>query len=382
MKILMLNDNLVKGGRERRLLELLKGLSDYPHIQCELVIFSNRIAYPEVHEMGIPLHIVERKPSKDPRVFFRLFRICCKFKPDIIHSWSSMASIYALPSVKMLGIKLLNAMIMDGRTNLGWTDAHWMRARLTFPFSDAVLANSRIGLRSYEAPSNRSHCLHNGFDFNRVARLEPALKVREQFGIRTPYVVGMVGAFEERKDFPLYLDAAMEILNERDDVTFMAIGDGSQLPDCRERVPQAFKNHIIFTGNQHHVESIINIFDIGVLVTNRAKGYQEGISNVILEYMALGKPVVAYQDGGTPEIVVEGETGLLVQEAKASVWARKIKTLIDDPQLAISMGAAGKQRVKEHFNLEKMTSAYFDLYRRLLLYITLFWGHLEILIDL
>ncbi|PTM15081.1 MAG: hypothetical protein DA408_00230 [Bacteroidetes bacterium] len=365
MKIMMLNDNLVKGGRERRLLELLKGLAQYPEVTCELVIFSDKIAYQEVYDLGIPLHILERKPAKDPRVFFRLYQLCRKFQPDIIHSWGSMTSVYAIPAAKMLGIKLLNAMVADAPQNQGWRDTHWLRGRLTFPFSDAVLGNSRAGLQAYGAPRFKSHCFHNGFDFKRIARLKPATEVRTQFGIETPLVVGMVGAVEDRKDYTLFVEVAKAVLQVRDDVSFVAVGDGKNLAACRARIPAAYQNRIIFTGNQNEVESIINTFDIGVLMTNQS-AHGEGISNAIMEYMALGKPVVATWGGGTPEIVTEGETGYLIREATTTAWADKLIYLFDHPALAARMGAAGRLRIQHFFNLEQMTSSYFQLYQRLL----------------
>ena len=81
MKILFLIDSLIKGGRERRLIELIKGLHGIPDFQTELILFRNVIDYPEIHALGIPLHILERKPKKDPRVFYRLYKICRRFEP-------------------------------------------------------------------------------------------------------------------------------------------------------------------------------------------------------------------------------------------------------------------------------------------------------------
>lgn len=365
MRVMMLIDSLVKGGRERRMLELLKGLSQYPQIQCEIVVFSKKIVYEEVYDLGLPIHILERQPEKDPRVFYRLYRLCRRFRPDILHTWGSMSSVYAVPTAKMLGIKLLNAQITNATDDLGWSDVNWFRARLTFPFSDAVLANSYAGLKAYNAPETKSYCLHNGFDFKRISHLKPASEIRKQFGITTPYVVGMVGAFEDRKDYPLYIDTALNIVQEREDVSFLAIGDGKHFEACRARVPEAQGDQIIFTGVQNEVESIIDLFDIGVLVTNQTV-HGEGISNAIMEYMALGKPVIASRGGGTSEIVIEGQTGLLIDEPTVDIWTQALTTLLDDPDRAEKMGAAGKERVLHDFNLEKMIDAYVALYEHLL----------------
>ena len=115
----MVIDNLMRGGRERRLVELLKGLLKTEDIHIELVILSRKIEYKEVFDLGLPIHILERKPKKDPRVFFRLFQICKRFAPNIIHSWGLMSSIYAIPTAKLLRAKFINANIYDAPQGLG-----------------------------------------------------------------------------------------------------------------------------------------------------------------------------------------------------------------------------------------------------------------------
>jgi glycosyltransferase involved in cell wall biosynthesis len=365
MKILLITDSLAKGGKERRMLELMKGLRAYPDVSYELVLFSQRIDYPEVHDMGIPVHILERKPKKDPRVFSRFYRLCQQLRPDVIHSWGSMPSIYAVPAAKLLGIKLINAMIADAPAGMGLSDGRYLRGKLTFPFSDLVLGNSEAGLASYDAPANRSQCVYNGFDFRRVERLIAPKDIRARLGITTAHVVGMIGAFEDRKDYASYLQAAMQVVKERDDVTFLAVGDGKNKAACEALVPAAWRSRIVFTGLQSDVESIIRTFTLGVLATNHTK-HGEGISNAILEYMALGKPVVATIGGGTAEIVLHEETGLLVEPGKPDLLAQAITQLLDHPHQARHMGEASQARIERHFNLGDMTDTYYRLYHQVL----------------
>jgi len=365
MKILLITDSLAKGGKERRMLELMKGLRAYPEVSYELVIFSNRIDYPEVHDLGMPLHILERKPAKDPRVFSRFYKLCKQIKPDIIHSWGSMPSIYAMPAARMLGIKLINAMIADAPHDMSFFDPRFFRGWVTFPFSDMVLGNSKAGLASYKAPSGRSHCVYNGFDFRRIANLTDANDIRLKFDIRTPHVVGMIGAFADRKDYDTYIKSAIEVVQQRDDVTFLAIGDGKNKARTEALVPEELQSRIIFTGLQKDVESIINTFSVGVLATNHAL-HGEGISNAILEYMALGKPVVATIGGGTAEIVQDGKTGLLVEPGKPTQMAEAIIKLLEDEKMAQDMGIASRTRIEQQFNLKDMTETYFKLYHNLL----------------
>jgi glycosyltransferase involved in cell wall biosynthesis len=80
----------------------------------------------------------------------------------------------------------------------------------------------------------------------------------------------------------------------------------------------------------------------------------EGLSNALLESMAAGRPVVATRVGGTPEVVLDGETGLLVPPRSAEALARAIGTLLDDPDLARRLGEQGRRRIEERFSLERM----------------------------
>ncbi len=171
------------------------------------------------------------------------------------------------------------------------------------------MANSYAGIKAYNVSAKKSRIIHNGFNFSRITNLDPKEKIRNKFHIKTRYVIGMVGSFYYNKDYNLFLNAAMKILNTRNDISFILIGDGPDLQHCIGLVMPEYKNNILFLGRQENVESIVNIFDIGVLVTNNNVA-KEGISNSIMEYMALGKPVIASKGGGTEEIMVDNETVL------------------------------------------------------------------------
>ena len=361
MKILMLIDSLVKGGRERRLIELLKGFTKYKNLKVSVVLFSKKVEYPEIYDLSVPLYFLERKPKKDPRVFFRLYKICKKVKPDIIHSWGTMPSIYAIPSVKILGIKFINASIANAPENIGWKDSDYLRSKITYPFCNAVVGNSRAGLEAYRAPEIKSFCFYNGFDFNRVSSLEKPELIRSKYNILPGLVVGMVGAFYDRKDYKTYIEAAIKYLYTKENITFLAIGDGPNIQQFKDMVPEQFKNRILFTGMIDHVESLVNIFDIGVLST-----YTEGISNSIMEYMVLGKPVIASDGGGTKELVIDKETGFLIPQQNSDALLEKINVLANNQELRETFGKKGKERIHTFFTLDRMEKDYYDLYRKLL----------------
>lgn len=365
MKILLLIDSLVSGGRERRLIELIKGLRKFQEVQMKLVVFSDKIHYKEIYELGIPVIILKRLPKKNPVVFYRLFKICQKWKPDLIHSWGTMSAILAIPSSLVLNIKLINGNVTDAPPNMGFYHKELFRARLSFLFSSVVVGNSKAGLSAYKVPDKKAICIYNGFGFNRVSNLQDKNRVRDLFKISTSKVVGMVGGFFDRKDYDTYVKSALTILKQRTDVTFIAVGDGPNLMRCKGMIPSEYASRFVFTGVQTDVESIINIFDIGVLATN-AEVHGEGISNAILEYMAVEKSVVATIGGGTDEIVVDNVTGILIQPGSTNEMTNHLIQLLDDNDKATKMGQAGRARVFEFFSLDKMTESYFELYQNLL----------------
>lgn len=370
MKILFLIDFIQLAGKERQLIEHLKGLKKRKDIDFQLVVFSEYIRSPIVNGLNIEIYFLPRKIKKDPSVFLRLYRICRQFEPDIIHSWERMSSIYALPIAKVIGAKFINGMIRNAPPNLRAFRRARVEEKLLFAFSDIVLANSHAGLQSFNAPKRKSYYVHNGFDFSRIKGLKDPKTIREKFKIDTPCVVGMVGAFNSKKDYESYLLSAIRILRKRKDVTFVAIGDGSNargdgrrstFEKCRRLVPPEFKERIKFLGRQTNVESIVNVLDVGVLMTN-LDAHGEGISNSVMEYMALSKPIVATNGGGTSEIVVNKKTGFLVGHRNVEELSEKVEFLLDNKEIAKAMGGAGRERLSKDFNLDKMTDRYIELY--------------------
>ena len=363
-KILTVIDSFHTGGKERRLIELLKGLTKN-EVKCELIVLSKVVTYPELYDLNVKIHFVERKFKKDPTIFNKIYRIVKEAQPDLIQSWSSMMSIYTLPIAKLLRIPFVNAIIVDAPHRVKSFSQPWLRTKLTFPFSDAVVANSRAGAQSYQAPPHKSVVIHNGFDFKRADRATSEEKIRQELNITTTKVVGMVGKFQERKDYSTYLKAAMQVVNERSDVTFLAIGDGELLEACQRLVEGKDEGRIIFTGRREDVESVVNIFDVGVLTTNHIV-HGEGISNALMEYMVMGKPVIATEGGGTAELVLNDEVGYIVPPGDVNALTQKLHALLSDAALAERLGKNGKQRIHDYFNLDRMTKEYLQLYQKLL----------------
>ena len=362
MRVVHIIESLGSGGKERQLVELLKGHSKLPGLESELIIMSNEIHYNYIDKLDIPIHILTRNFRKDPGVFVRLFRLLRDRQYNILTSWGSMCSIYSLPAVLILKIKFVNGFLRDAPPKLSINDRLWIASKLTFPFSDAIVANSKAGLKAYNVPSKKSHYIYNGFDFNRIKNLQDPVHVKKMFNIDTEFVVGMVASFSERKDYNTYLTVAKTVLSKRNDVTFLAVGDGINLESCMKSVPEELKNRIILTGKIKDVESLVQVLNIGVLLSTHG----EGISNTIMEYMSLGKPVVATCCGGNEELIVDGETGYLIQIRDCNGVADRLLYLLDNASHAEKMGQMGFKRLKADFSLERMAQDFANLYQKLI----------------
>ncbi len=360
MKILFFIESLRAGGKERRILELLKGLKQYKDIELEIVLTRNEIHYEEFYDLNIPLHIIERKYlKKDPRLFFKFFQVARKINPDIIHVWGNMVAVYAVPTVWALGIPMLNNQITDATPNL-----KPLGKGMTFRMSAKIIANTEAGLKAYNAPPEKSGVIYNGFNFQRLASLRDKEEVRKQFNINTPFVVGMVATLSPYKDYATYIRAAQRILEHRNDVTFLCVGEGDA-SHLEEQVLEKNRNNILFLGKQGRVESVMNICDIGVLVTD-IRNHAEGISNALLEFMALGKPVIATNYGGSVELVQDSNTGYLIDAFSDQQLADRIDVLLTDELLRERMGGNSLSRIQNHFSIDRMVSAFYEEYQAIL----------------
>lgn len=357
MKILYVIDTLGSGGKERRLIELLKALLKRGEVEAQLVVMSDDIHYTEVFTLGIKVHKILRRTRKDLSVFGKLRNIIRDFRPDAVHCWESMTAVYLAPLCKMMKCPLINGMVTNVPLQQNMCNRHWFRARLTFPLSRAIVSNSSAGLEAYRVPLSKGVVIYNGFNFNRIKNLRSVQESRAELGICTPKVVGMVASFWQQKDYPTYYKAAQILLRKRRDTTFLAIGAGTDSEESAQMIDKDFIDYFRLLGKQSNVENLINAMDICVLAT-----FTEGTSNAILEYMALSKPVVATIGGGTAEIINDSMNGFLVNPSDPIMLADRIQTLIDDADLRRRMGLAGLNRVKEAFSIDRMVDDYIRLY--------------------
>lgn len=373
LRVLHFIDNLGPGGKERQLVELLKGLeagldtgpdpapgADPGHRGgCEscVVSMTEGVFYAELLALRrVTLRSLIRRSRKDWRAFAQFYREVREFAPDVIVAWDHMTAIYAVPAALWAGVPLVNAMIRDAPDRLSWTA--WSRARLSFPFCRLIVANSQAGLDAYGVRGAKARVIANGIDASRLHGLEETRAVRQRLGLGDALIVGMVSTFRPWKDQPTLVRAAELVLGQHAGVVFLFIGDGETRAACQSLVAPALADRIRFLGGcADGIESLVNVLDIGVLAT-----FTEGLSNSIMEYMALAKPVVATDGGGTRELVIDGVTGFLVPARDARQLADRLLALLDDPALRRQLGNAGQRRVLDGFSLARMVAQQLALY--------------------
>ena len=351
-------DSLRVGGKERQVVELLKGLCRLEDVQLMLVTMGQEQFYvPDIQELEVPLVYLLRKVRWDPSIFIRLHGLLRKFKPDIVHTNSDMATFYALPLTKLLRAKLVNGCVRGALPAVGFRGK---LRRLLLGLSDARVANSKAGLESVGLREGRNgnYVIYNGFDIHRFRERSAAVNGSEGWDTGSRKVVGMVAEFSDYKDYATYIKAAKIVLEKRKDVLFIAVGAGKNFEVCKEMAASAGPG-IRFLGERRDVEAIVNAIDVGVLCT-----YTEGISNSVMEYMAAGKPSIVTDGGGSRELVLDECTGFLVSASNPQAVADKIELFLDSSDLGMRMGCAGRARLSDKFSLEQLVTNTVGMYRQ------------------
>lgn len=205
--------------------------------------------------------------------------------------------------------------------------------------------------------SKRITTIANGVDCRRFEPVDEEQRVllKQRLSLRADVpVISFVGQIELHKGILDFCEA-MVSLREQRDVEVVVAGDGSQLATMRERFPQ-----FQWLGRFDSVEHILGASDMLVCPSR----WQEAFGLVIAEAAACGLPVVATDRGGIPEVVSDGETGVLVPAANPAALCDRIVALLDDEALRMRMGQAARERALRLFSLDKQVEQTVHLYQQ------------------
>ncbi len=357
----MIVESLRDGGKQRRLVELVRALSAKKMYTILILTLKDDVHYQEIFQMeGVQVKYLARRFRADPGVFISLYRAARKFSPDVVHSWGGLPSMVSLPYVWLSQKPFVNGMIANSRLKIFTKD--WLRTKITFPFSEVIISNSLVGLEVYKVPKRKGLLIRNGIDFDRGKSLASIEELRVLYDLKPgEKVVGMVATIDWRKNFPMFVKTALMLLKERKDVVFFLVGDGPDKEKVERLVPFDLKPYFKFTGKIRNVEEVVNLFDVAILAS-----FGEGTSNSLLEYMLLKKPVVATDVSGINEVVVHGVTGYLVPQNNIQQMKNRVEELLADPDKCQKMGLAGKELVALNYSIKGMVGEYEAVYDKVL----------------
>jgi glycosyltransferase involved in cell wall biosynthesis len=209
-------------------------------------------------------------------------------------------------------------------------------------------------------PAAHAVTVHEGIDLAHVAAAPAADLHAELWLPHHAPIVGNVAALVPHKGQRHLIDAAAIVVKQVPDARFVIAGEGELRPQLERQIKERrLEKHVFLAGFRPDILSVHKAFDLFVM-----SSVTEGLGTSLLDAMACGKPIVATTAGGMPEVVADGETGLLVPPRDDEALAAAIVRLLSNPQLRAAMGAAGQRRVREHFSSERMVQDTLELYRR------------------
>lgn len=366
-RVIVFIGNLCSGGKERRLVEMLTYFREKNTYEFLLVMSRDEIHYKSFLKLDIP-YVVLKKMTKhyDVSAFFQFYHICKEFQPQLIHTWGRIQTFYSLPAAVFKHIPLLNSQITSAPPKRFGFSANKLVDKINFRFSDIILSNSKAGIAAYNPPSGKAKVIYNGIDLNRFRYLPSPQEVKRRFNITTPFVVTMAASFTDHKDYELFFKVAVYVTAKRSDITFIGAGGcGAGDKQYKSLVGRSAGMGLIkFPGRINDVEALMNVSDLGVLFSNKLV-HGEGISNAIIEFMTLGKPVIANDAGGTREIVFTSRNGYLIENETAEEIAALVMELINDREKCKRFGNESRRIIEEGFLLETMGEAFEETYNSL-----------------
>jgi len=326
--------------------------------------FRERLA-----RMGVETAETHLAGPYDVRGYLKFAAIIRKWKPDLLHinlpgTYNAQAGLVA-PIARLSGCRRVVT-----TEHLAMVERLWKRhlaKRFSNLFVTAVISitQSNVGFltRVHGISPSRIVVIRNGVNITELdatvrARIRPALGLDD-----STFVFLAVGSLTERKGHRYLLDAFARLSASGSVRTaLLIVGEGAEEAALRAKCTELnLDKRVFFLGHKEDVQSLILDSDCMVVPST-----MEGMPFVILEAMAGVKPVIASRIYGIPEVVVEGETGLLVPPGEADPLHNAMQRLARDRELSSNMGAAGRRRIELHFSHERMAREVESVYNTIL----------------
>ncbi len=357
------------GGLENGIVNLVNGLppSDFGH--AIIALEGNAEMRARLVRGDVAVHCLGKRPGKDFGAYVRLYRLLCTLRPAIVHT-RNVGTLDCAPVAALAGVPAR----IHGEHGWDTHDPDGARAKYRYlrraisPFVDRFVAVSqeleRWLIERVRIAPGRVKRICNGVD---------TVRFRPRDGVERPslpaerfpqgcVVVASVGRFQAIKDpcnvVRAFIELRRSLAGRGPDVRLLFVGDGPLRRDA-EALLEASGNAEAswLPGAREDVSDLLRDADVFVLGSKR-----EGISNTVLEAMATGLPVIATMVGGNRELVVDGETGVLVPPEDSMALSAALALYVIDATLRRRHGQRARERAERQYSLQRMISDYRDLY--------------------
>ncbi|MBN1966571.1 MAG: glycosyltransferase family 4 protein [Anaerolineae bacterium] len=355
-------------GAERHLLDLVGGLrARGVDAHFLLLVEPGNLMLDFVAEAAardVPCECVTIAHNADVTLYPRLWRRLRALRPDVAHTHLQHADLYGIPAARLAGVPVvITSRHNDNRfrrwfpiRQLNWLLWRWVSAGI------GISENMRRFAITVEgAPADRVHTIFYGLDpdVQPVEKATARAAIRQEFGLGPDApLLGMVCRLIEQKGVPYALEAFARLTERFPDAHLLLAGEG----ELQERLAAQARlmdggERVHFLGWREDIPQVMAALDVFLMPS-----LWEGFGLVLLEAMAQGLPVVGSAVSAIPEIVVEGETGLLCPPMDAVTLAACIARVLDDADLRQRLGAAGRARLEATFTVDRMVDATLALY--------------------
>lgn len=318
----------------------------------------------------IPELVRPIEPWKDIQALGRLRRVFTESRPDIVHTHSGKAGIVGRIAARQARVPIVVHTIHGPSFGdfQGWLPngvfraAERYAARYTTHFVSVADAMTKQYLAAGIGRPEHFTRIWSGFDVEPFlsASNDPAL--RAKLGIaQDDFVIAKLARLTALKGHDELIAVAPELVSKRPRIKFLLIGEGPLRRELEVRIGR-LGDKVVFAGlvKPEGVPALLGIADVLVHLSRR-----EGLPRALPQALAVGKPVVAYNCDGAPEVCMDGKTGFLVEPGDRKLLVERLIQLANEPGLRITLGEAGRELVRERFSVRGMVDSLEELYWRL-----------------
>ena len=364
MKALLLCQNLNVGGAE----ELLRATSarlPAEGVDTAVVAITRRgpLAQ-EIARAGTPVYLATGQPGpRDPAAFVRLVRLLRYERPDVVHTFLLNACLYGRLAAIFARVPLILAAEQNVYTAKKRRHAHFERLLATGTFR--VVACCQVVADAYHrqtgVASEKIAVVYNAVAFDPLPSAEERASARALLGLRPDaLVVGTLGRLTEQKAHRTLLEAVARLALRLPHVALVIAGDGPLRGELEaQAVRLGLGDRVRFLGVRRDRATLYGAMDVFALPS-----LWEGLSLSLIEAMGAGRPLVATAVGGNPEVIEDLRTGLLVPSGDPRALAEALESLLRDPQLSRTLGAAACEAARTRFGIDRHVAEIADLYRQ------------------